>query len=229
VRRVDALVGQQVLHFNHLSRNATLGDGATVNDWGKCTPFPWQPTPQETRHCDCTAPRDCGWRTTRRRDALERMAREPCDTCKAARRGGWAKDCGTISNQRRTWMLTRRCNAVPERPEPAPDRSHPFGSLFGAWLCFENSPVLVVCTTHTISCGLGWRDACASTRRDNTDRQLDRVVSHRPHAGLVQFDEVHPSLSARTSGEHPPAETFRTRRHTCVEPLRATRRHRERM
>jgi hypothetical protein len=30
--------------------------------------------------------------------------------------------------------------------------------------------------TLAISCGLGWRDACASTRRDNTDRQLDRAV-----------------------------------------------------
>jgi len=30
--------------------------------------------------------------------------------------------------------------------------------------------------THTISCGPGWRDACDSTRRDKTDRQLDRIV-----------------------------------------------------
>ena len=39
---------------------------------------------------------------------------------------------------------------------------------------------LFVRPTRAIRCGLGWRDACGSTRRDNTDRQLDRVV--RPRA-----------------------------------------------
>jgi hypothetical protein len=39
--------------------------------------------------------------------------------------------------------------------------------------------------THTISCGPGRRDACASKRRDGTDRQLDRVVG--PHAADWSF------------------------------------------
>jgi hypothetical protein len=56
VRRVDALVGQHGHHFNHQSRDATFGDGATVDDRGKCTPFSWQPTPQVKQLCDLTAP-----------------------------------------------------------------------------------------------------------------------------------------------------------------------------
>ena len=40
------------------SRIATLGDGATVDDWRKCTTISWQPTKRVSRRCNGTAPRN---------------------------------------------------------------------------------------------------------------------------------------------------------------------------
>ena len=46
-------------------------------------------------------------------------------------------------------------------------------------LVLKKSPVLVVCTTHAISCGPDRRAACDSKLRDGLDRQLDRVVGQQ--------------------------------------------------
>jgi hypothetical protein len=60
----------------------------------------------------------------------------------------------------------------------------------------KDSRSVLVCPTLAIRCGLGWRDACGSTRLDNTDRQLDRAVRHAASACLPQ---------RRTTRTPPPA------------------------
>ena len=47
----------------------------------------------------------------------------------------------------------------------------------GAFRPYRTSASGFVRPTLAISCGLGWRDACGSTRRDDSDRQLNRHVS----------------------------------------------------
>ena len=47
------------------------------------------------------------------------------------------------------------------------------------WFVLALLGSVVVYRTLAISCGMSWRDACASTRRDDTDRQLHRVVRRR--------------------------------------------------
>src|SRR4249920_671665 len=57
----------------------------------------------------------------------------------------------------------------------------PAGRCLGELLCVENPSSSVVRSTQRVTRGADGRDACASKRRDRTNRRVDAVVRKRAH------------------------------------------------
>jgi hypothetical protein len=66
-----------------------------------------------------------------------------------------------------------------QRPAPGLERSHPDGRCSKVGLLSGNPTSLSVCPTPAITRGTDGRDACASKRRDRTNRRVDRHVMRR--------------------------------------------------